>query len=137
MKVIFLDIDGVLNTNSDRNISNDKLRLLSELVLKTDAEVVLSSTWRNVWNNPDLNFPGSFICEWKMQFLENGIFINQILQPEIPKDAAIKNYLKAFNPDNFVVIDDHPVFKMNLIQTEAEKGITKNDCQKAELILGK
>ena len=41
MKVIFLDIDGVLNTNSDREISNDKLKLLSELVSKTGADVVL------------------------------------------------------------------------------------------------
>ena len=34
MKIIFLDIDGVLNTNSDRNISDEKLIFLSELVSK-------------------------------------------------------------------------------------------------------
>ena len=68
MKVIFLDIDGVLNTNSDREISDDKLKLLSELVSKTGADVVLSSSWRNWWNNPKTNIPGSFITEWKKQF---------------------------------------------------------------------
>ena len=52
MKIIFLDIDGVLNTNSDRNISDEKLIFLSELVPKTGAEIVLSSSWRNWWNHP-------------------------------------------------------------------------------------
>ena len=47
MGTIFLDIDGVLNTNSDREISNDKLKLLSELVSKTGADVVLQ-LWKNV-----------------------------------------------------------------------------------------
>lgn len=65
VKVIFLDIDGVLNTNSDRNISDEKLIFLSELVSKTGAEIVLSSSWRNWWNHPKLNTTDSFITKWK------------------------------------------------------------------------
>jgi hypothetical protein len=53
MKVIFLDIDGVLNSDSTPNprnfpyiVDNQLLTLFQELVRKTGATVVLSSTWR-------------------------------------------------------------------------------------------
>ena len=51
-KVIFLDIDGVLNTDKHlRKFGRDYIdqRLISILrvvVLQTKAEIVLSSTWR-------------------------------------------------------------------------------------------
>ena len=53
MKVIFLDIDGVLNSDSTSNprkfpyvIDDMLLARFRELVRKTGATVVLSSTWR-------------------------------------------------------------------------------------------
>ena len=56
-KVIFLDIDGVLNSNfwndtHQREISNgtlidsEKIRLLGELVRHTGAGIVLHSGWK-------------------------------------------------------------------------------------------
>ena len=67
MKIIFLDIDGVLNSETDflpeaikydpvhsklqkgekwKIISAGKLALLNRIVRETDAKIVLSSTWR-------------------------------------------------------------------------------------------
>ncbi len=53
MKVIFLDIDGVLNSDSTPNprkfpyiVDKRLLARFQELVRKTGATVVLSSTWR-------------------------------------------------------------------------------------------
>lgn len=57
MKVIFLDIDGVLNTISQNNdhqleismqdyISGDKVELLSRIIKSTEAVVVMHSGWR-------------------------------------------------------------------------------------------
>lgn len=52
MRVIFLDIDGVLNTQSSRTatqregIDRDCLRCLHELVQDTGATVVITSVWR-------------------------------------------------------------------------------------------
>lgn len=51
MKVIFLDVDGVLskfgkNGNSGNNLSKPLMRNLSFLVKSSGARVVLSSTWR-------------------------------------------------------------------------------------------
>ncbi len=57
MKVIFLDIDGVLNSSvydrqrseKDGNIDKTRLTLIKGLVDKTGAKIVLSSSWRNHW----------------------------------------------------------------------------------------
>lgn len=67
MKIIFLDIDGVLNSvmyensdlfkedNPDTLIDMSRVKLLADIVKETGAEIVLSSTWRVDWDeNPDL-----------------------------------------------------------------------------------
>ena len=53
MKVIFLDIDGVLNSDETPNprrfpyiVDHQLLGRFRELIAKTGATVVLSSTWR-------------------------------------------------------------------------------------------
>lgn len=55
MKIVFLDIDGTLNNieteervpnTAYTGISNSKVKLLKKIVEATDAQIVLSSTWR-------------------------------------------------------------------------------------------
>ena len=55
MKILFLDIDGVLNSraydcrrnwNGQTSIDETRLPLVKEIVEKTGAEIVLTSTWR-------------------------------------------------------------------------------------------
>ena len=135
MKVIFLDIDGVLNTNSDREISTDKLKLLSELVSKTGADVVLSSSWRNWWNNPKINIPGSFITNWKKQFLDNNISITLTTELECPKNLSIEKFIIQHDVTCFVVLDDEPIDTSNLVQTNGDIGLTQLDFQKAAHLL--
>ncbi len=56
MKVIFLDIDGVLNCDYCKTkidgyffVMDDKIELLREIIEQTDAKIVLISTWRRGW----------------------------------------------------------------------------------------
>ena len=135
MKVIFLDIDGVLNTNSDKEISTDKLKLLSELVSKTGADVVLSSSWRNWWNNPKTNIPGSFITKWKKQFLDNNLSITLTTELECPKNLSIEKFIIRHDVKCFIVLDDEPIDISNLVQTNGDIGLTQLDCQKAAHLL--
>jgi len=52
VKVIFLDIDGVL-THTDylnwqtRHIEPERVRFLAKIVELTDAQIVLTSTWKD------------------------------------------------------------------------------------------
>jgi len=61
MKILFLDIDGVLNsrhydlerTATDGNIDESRLPLLKKIIEQTGAKIVLSSSWRKHWNESD------------------------------------------------------------------------------------
>ena len=62
MKVIFLDVDGVLNSEDDlliyraknnitgcilyEEVEDRPLKLLKEIIDKTNAKIVVSSSWR-------------------------------------------------------------------------------------------
>ena len=67
MKVIFTDIDGVLNEDTTPTrtkshvlfIDKEKLLRLKRIVDATGAKIVLSSTWRYGRNNPKYN--GDFL----------------------------------------------------------------------------
>merc|ERR1719158_2697931 len=53
LRLIFLDVDGVLNTAGSANsgaINPELLSRLREVIVATGASVVLSSTWRN-WSH--------------------------------------------------------------------------------------
>jgi hypothetical protein len=47
MKILFLDIDGVLSCFGVRGLCGTRLDLLADVVKRTGAEVVLSSSWRH------------------------------------------------------------------------------------------
>ena len=55
MKVIFLDVDGVLNNTEDFRtnwqITPDHLNNLKAIVDATEAKIVLSSAWKNVYTS--------------------------------------------------------------------------------------
>ena len=62
MKVIFLDIDGVLNNANTKDRTPDKfigiedifVKRLVDIVRSTKTKVVLSSSWRTMWEDePD------------------------------------------------------------------------------------
>ncbi len=58
MKIIFLDIDGVLNSRqydaergtAEGNIDVSRLLLLKQLIDQTGAKIVLTSSWRRHWD---------------------------------------------------------------------------------------
>ena len=59
-KVIFLDIDGVLNQdNGGPKIEECYVKLLAHIVEETGAELILSSSWRGAYAshvNPEYNY---------------------------------------------------------------------------------
>ena len=61
VKLLFLDIDGVLNCKATayspigvRDIDNDKLLLLKRIIEATEAKILLISSWKEGWySNPN------------------------------------------------------------------------------------
>lgn len=57
MKIIFLDVDGVLNCSSTKDlcgyykgIEDEKMKLIKRIVDATGAKIVLTSTWKEHWH---------------------------------------------------------------------------------------
>lgn len=115
MKIIFLDFDGVLN--SEKYIRScghhgvvldpSRMKLLSQLIISTDAKIVLSTSWREHWDND------------KSKCDETGLLINKIFAeyglsifdktPKLRSDREdeMKMWLEQHQEvTNFVVLDD-------------------------------
>ena len=118
MKIIFLDIDGVLNSSAYRTqmgmryfseiIDQRKMLLLKHIVEETGAEVVLSSTWRKFWNpgESQLDPAGQHI---QQIFRDYGLWIHS-KTPVLEKSGRneeIQAWLSQ-NPyiDGYVILDD-------------------------------
>jgi Swiss Army Knife RNA repair-like protein len=105
-RVIFLDIDGVLAPirRWDRygNLEPACIEVLNEIVACSEAEVVVSSTWRH----------GKAIAELQ-EMLEAEGFAGRVLD-KTPTDMAgasraeeIAAWLAGHAVDGYVIIDDH------------------------------
>lgn len=106
--IIFLDIDGVLNTCSTKDrcngfigIEDKKVTLLKELVDTLDAQIVLTSTWREEW--------GSEMGQYLRDKLDKcGLAISG-KTPMLRFDNRafeVKEWLKNHKVDRMVVLDD-------------------------------
>lgn len=75
--VLFLDVDGVLNGDDTKvkspcgftGVDRDKIHLLSQAVISTGCDVVLSSDWKMDFdfNNPVLNAPDAVYLEEELE----------------------------------------------------------------------
>lgn len=118
MKIIFLDIDGVLNSSDYRQrmgmdyfsqiIDRRKMPLLKHIVEETGAEVVLSSTWRKFWNPGEnqLDPAGQYIHDI---FREYGLWIHSktAVLERAGRNEEIQAWLARYPyVDGYVILDD-------------------------------
>lgn len=125
MKVIFLDIDGVLNTEEtyDRLYKNkgfigiydieiDKFRLayLKQIIDETDAKIVLSSSFRFFFTKENHKIVPTNLKSKKLydMFLNYGIEIYDTTPVKnFSREEEIKNWLSnRHDIENFIIIDD-------------------------------
>lgn len=115
MKVIFLDIDGVLNSylydkeknENDGNIDISRLELIKSLVDRTQARVVLSSSWRCHWD-PAGRETDATGKELETVFFQHGIYLSDIT-PLLGgnRSKEIRAWLSGRSDiEGFVIIDD-------------------------------
>ena len=124
MKIIFLDVDGVLNSEEyfnslseeqkhgyEYDIDIEKVKLLKEIVDKSGAEIVLSSTWRMLRETEDSPALPMFIhlenvlAEYGMNIIDYTPVIG------CDRPLEIRKYIYDFGLNNdinfrFVSLDD-------------------------------
>ena len=98
-KIIFLDIDGVLNSidyfaqtkdcKGYTEIKPEKVKLLKEIIDRTGAQIVLSSTWRdlaqreNEPEHPMYTYLTDTLKEYGMEIVDHTPYIGQDRPKEI------------------------------------------------------
>lgn len=144
-KIIFLDVDGVLNgmpKTWDKNpglgtyqVDEDNVKWLEYLVLTTDATIVMSSTWRNHADHMDFLKSKVWFLEqrlhkdWRTVSLWNRV-----------RGAEIADWLED-HPDvtDWVILDDDgdmlPDQLLNFVQTDYRDGLTEALANRAVEIL--
>lgn len=132
MKVLFLDLDGVLNT--DKKVNNhivlsqgleiDPLLvslLVSFLKKHSPFYVVLISSWRDTFS----------VKEFQEMFFPLGLKIDDMVRDDLDKDQAIEDWVKNHNCAKVFILDDdtlfpltHPLNKRQ-VKTSIYSGLTK------------
>lgn len=117
--IIFLDIDGVLNNHKfitqnksltpelQRNIDDKKVVLLKRIVNQTKAKLVLSSSWRQMFD-ASLNPLSNEAIELKSVLKKHGMQIWDKTDAQISKVNSIIKWLKMNEQmiNNYIIIDD-------------------------------
>ena len=114
MKVIFLDVDGVLNTsktNSDiLDIDSFRLEYLKAIIDETGAKIVLSSSWVKFFtkvNNKIIPRNEKGFLFYNLLNLYNIEFYD-ILGTGFNREEMIIDWVSKNEVDSFVIIDDEP-----------------------------
>lgn len=162
MRVLFLDIDGVLNSegwNAEHQseivqgilIDRAAVRLLAQLVHETDARLILHSGWR-MWFDAELR-PLRKEAEILVSlFAEAGLSLAGITPDltteeirrskrfSLVKDDEIMAWLASHSHvEAWVVLDDLELpgeqIRLHQVQTDPAVGLTLQDVKKAEQLL--
>lgn len=113
MKIVFLDIDGVLNSRQyddrrsprDGNIDESRLPLLKQLVDRTAANIVLTSSWRCHWD-PEGKETDAVGRELARTFQEAGARLYDRTPVLGHRAKEIGAWLHAHPVERFVILDD-------------------------------
>ncbi len=155
MKVIFLDIDGVLNTPSSESrcgeyigIDDEKVEKLKKIVEKTKAEIVLISTWKKYWRKEEKLKP---LQDYSATYLDEKLAKQGLKAIDKTKDKAdgrylsrgesILEYVYRNNVENYIILDDCQFdydgcdLSDKLIKTNQTEGLTEKEVKTACRIL--
>ncbi len=160
MKVIFLDIDGVLNCATSKSrciddvcgvihgIDSDKVKRLAKIVEATGAQIILSSDWKDGWEKYYTSQKPSHAKYLDNHLYKKGKLTIKDKTPNTHKGTwfrgkEILTYLKTHQEiENYVILDDtffddfaNKEIEEHLVLTNREVGLTDGDVNDAIKIL--
>ena len=148
IRLIFLDVDGVLNNVKQRDamsIDMNCIKIFAELVIKTGAYIVMSSTWRK-----HDKFMDYLIGKLRMLGIEDRLVGKTDIIGDFERPREVAAWIRAFEKMHFVIdgwvaIDDMNLegndntggsaMKGHCVLTSMQFGLTKLQSRAAENIL--
>jgi hypothetical protein len=148
MKIIFLDIDGVLNNLDSLRFPRTRIKTsrhsytaahpscvqaLNQITDSTGARIVISSTWRGI----GLEVLFEIFHQWGIAGLTVGY--TPLWDRAFERGDEIANWLsRHLEVESFVILDDGDDMghlRHRLVQTNFEVGLTREDADRAIAIL--
>lgn len=150
MKVIFLDVDGVLAPHGMRGLCGVRIALLAAVVRQTGAEVVLSSTWRyphcreqrmrlrrELWKH-------GVQLRGMLPILDVPVGAGGLVQASTRGEeirAWLAEWERHLNVERYVILDDDPNDEMGdlkdcLVKCDGWAGLTKREAEEMVRRLG-
>ena len=146
MKYVLLDFDGVLTSDAfSRQCIFEHRRenlfgvdwfdpscidALRYMVMKTGAKIVISSSWRDL---------GEYRLRklWEYNQMPGALDEKTPTTPEyiLMKEDALKHWIVSHEKERFVVLDDDNLDVPNLVKTNPQVGLTRENSEKAICIL--
>ena len=132
----FLDVDGVLNKESDWripfSINDGCLKCFADLLsFDTDPHIILSSTWRAGYTNTGVmsargNSLADKLAEYKLSVEDSTPITNKTRQEEI------EYYIRRHEIKDYIILDDDESLflcceRLNLYLTDYKTGLTGRD----------
>lgn len=133
-KLIFLDVDGVLNHSISTDAIDAKcLENLREIVKQTNSLIILISSWKSGWNKnkkEQFDSDANYLDE---RLKEVGLSIfDKSSRNAYPRCFEVADWLVRFNTNKYVVLDDdwgnygNTPIKEKLIRCDYyDRGLTK------------
>lgn len=159
MKILFLDVDGVLNCINTKDkcgiymgIEDAKVKVLKEIIDETNAVIVLSSDWKYGWHKEKANKvfqdePANYLDNKLKK--QNLVIIDKTYEYYASeRGKGIKEFLNLMERqkqevENFVILDDR-LFDFekeglleHFVHTDFKEGLNEDYKNKAIKILNK
>lgn len=156
MKIIFLDIDGVLtHYKCGNNLCQENINSLGKIIEATEAKIVITSSWRRFKFEETL----AILSNTKETHEADFKFVDEIIGQtqrlfcfaledrdhhyKLPRGCEIQRWLREnvhkFGITNYVIIDDDHDMLLeqynHFVQTNDEIGLTDKNVDKAIRIL--
>lgn len=157
MKIIFLDVDGVLNSRHTKEkiegyifVEDRKILLLKQIIDQTAAKVVLTSTWRHGWPEAEMGedtLDARLFVALRDKLLEFGIELfgytpitNKAMNR---RGEEIDLWLKSYDEkeiEGMVILDDLNCAYLRphsryAVRTSFDKGLEEKHLKMAENVL--
>lgn len=138
MKLLFLDIDGVLTSDATKSrkellytFSESCVGALNRILTENNVQIILTSSWRTVFDAEKQN----------QIFSENGVIqfpggqTNDFGYKN--RNIEIRDFMEGKKVESFVILDDMKLdgFDNNFVHINPATGLTEKDLEKANIIL--
>ena len=155
MKIVFLDVDGVLNCGTTEDaigsylgVDDEKVGLLERIVRSANAQIVLTSTWKKYWYREAGKkcFQDAFADRLDQALAARGLCVLDKTEDKtvfgLDRGEGILRWLKGREVGAFVILDDclfdfaKTGLTARLVQTDGELGLTEENVARAVELLG-